>query len=393
MRNPAASSSLSRLLLLTAALLLASCDGAWTAAEPVFYERENPRRLSEWGLFDLRGAELVPAAATEVFVPANQLFSDYALKLRTMWLPDGGRMELRDGEYRFPLGAVLSKTFYYPVAAAAEPEHSPPTHSTAGEALVSWAPPQGGSDSHERIDLEDYRLLETRLLVKRDAGWEALAYVWDDEEREAFLHLAGADIPLSLHGTAFTYFVPDRNQCAACHVTEHPDGAIRPLAATVRQLQHRRARASGDSGVAILEAERLVARGWLDAAPSGPVTVDYRDPTVPLAARAAEYLNINCGHCHNAQGAADTSALILDDYTSPDAMGVCKPPVAAGGGSGGRQYNIVPGEPDRSILIYRMESSRLDEMMPELGRSLPHREGIRLIRDWIAAMPGSCSGL
>ena len=29
-------------------------------------------------------------------------------------------------------------------------------------------------------------------------------------------------------------------------------------------------------------------------------------------------------------------------------------------------------------------------MMPELGRNTVHQEGVQLIRDWIAAMPGHC---
>jgi hypothetical protein len=28
--------------------------------------------------------------------------------------------------------------------------------------------------------------------------------------------------------------------------------------------------------------------------------------------------------------------------------------------------------------------------MPELSRSLPHDEGIALVSDWIASLPGSC---
>jgi hypothetical protein len=30
-------------------------------------------------------------------------------------------------------------------------------------------------------------------------------------------------------------------------------------------------------------------------------------------------------------------------------------------------------------------------MMPEQGRNTVHREGLDLIRAWIAAMPGECS--
>ena len=71
-------------------------------------------------------------------------------------------------------------------------------------------------------------------------------------------------------------------------------------------------------------------------------------------------------------------------------MGVCKPPVAAGGGAGDRLYSIVPGEPDESILLYRMEHDDPAIMMPELGRATAHAEGVALIRDWIASLPGDC---
>jgi hypothetical protein len=53
-------------------------------------------------------------------------------------------------------------------------------------------------------------------------------------------------------------------------------------------------------------------------------------------------------------------------------------------------YDIVPGQPDQSILVYRMASSDPGEMMPELGRSIAHDEGVALMREWIAAMDGDC---
>ena len=60
----------------------------------------------------------------------------------------------------------------------------------------------------------------------------------------------------------------------------------------------------------------------------------------------------HCGHCHNANGAADTSGLLLDYADHPgDKMGLCKPPIAAGSGSGGRLYSIVPGHADQSIHV------------------------------------------
>ena len=72
------------------------------------------------------------------------------------------------------------------------------------------------------------------------------------------------------------------------------------------------------------------------------------------------------------------------------ATGLCKLPIAAGSGTGGRAFSIVPGAPDASILVHRMETTDPAAMMPELGRALAHDEGVDLIRRWVAAMEGSC---
>jgi hypothetical protein len=37
-----------------------------------------------------------------------------------------------------------------------------------------------------------------------------------------------------------------------------------------------------------------------------------------------------------------------------------------------------------------MDSDKLAIMMPELGRTLIHKEGVALVRDWIRAWDGSC---
>jgi len=63
-----------------------------------------------------------------------------------------------------------------------------------------------------------------------------------------------------------------------------------------------------------------------------------------------------------------------------------KPPVAAGRGSGGFDYDIVPGDPDHSILLYRLDSTDPGIMMPELGRSTIDQEGVALIRAYIEAL-------
>jgi hypothetical protein len=67
---------------------------------------------------------------------------------------------------------------------------------------------------------------------------------------------------------------------------------------------------------------------------------------------------------------------------------VCRNPFAAGAGTGGRLYDVVPGDPDASILVYRMESLDADARMPELGTRVIDPAGIELVRAWIAGMEG-----
>ena len=116
-----------------------------------------------------------------------------------------------------------------------------------------------------------------------------------------------------------------------------------------------------------------------------PKAAVWDDPSSGnLDERARIYLDINCAHCHSSEGPANTTGLFLNIYQNDDiAYGIMKTPVAAGRGSGGLSYDIVPGKPNESILIYRMESTHPGIAMPEIGRTLVHKEGVALLREWI----------
>jgi len=342
-------------------------------SEPTFFAAENPLRLSDWNLLSISGGELQTNSSTLKFQPRNTLFTDYAHKLRTMWIPVDSQVELQDNRFVYPVGTVLSKTFYYPV------------NGSGGFVRVA------DSGEVSSLSLADHRLIETRLLVRRQSGWEAFPYVWNDEQTEAFLRVAGTSQPVSLSGDGgtqdFTYFVPNENQCSGCHTRIHPDGGLEPLGAVAHQLNFTPPGAAQQQTA----LAAMVQKGWLSSVPQLAELPHWQDESLPLAQRATAYLDMNCGHCHNPDGPADTSALLLDGFArTVREMGSCKPPVAAGGGAGDRLYGIVPGEPDESILLYRMQSTEPDEMMPELGRALVHEEGLELVREWIDAMPGNC---
>ena len=361
--------------LLTAGLLAlaAACQPAGpqvTVPEPGF----RPERLSDWGLILRSGDRLVLGDGVEPYAVKTPLFTDYALKLRTYYLPPGGAIGYRErSSLDFPVGSVVTKTFFYPerdgVAVAAQ----------------DWDGDVAG------LDLSRHRLIETRLLVKRDDGWEALPYVWDGDD--AYLRLTGAVQPMQValpdgERTGLPYVVPARSECAGCHATNHTDGRLELIGVKARHLN--RPYAPGGPGQLAAWAARGDLHGLPDAARIPDVPA-WNDADAPLDARARAYLDANCGHCHNPAGAADTSGLLLDAHTTAfRQLGYCKPPIAAGRGTGGRPYSIVPGAPDDSILVYRMETTDPATRMPETGRSLTHREGVDLIRQWIATLPGRC---
>lgn len=211
-----------------------------------------------------------------------------------------------------------------------------------------------------------------------------------------FFEIAGDTRLLQLKTTAgntseFTYVVPDANQCAGCHADNFTGKEISPLGPRARHLNRDYPYRSGAEN----QLEYWQKIGYLSGVPEIkelPRLAKFSDVSQSLEVRARAYLDINCGHCHNPAGAADTSGLMLN-YSETDSLklGLCKPPVAAGTGSGERLFAIVPGEPDHSILNFRVESTDPGAMMPELGRSLVHEEGVELLRQWVAAMPGNCT--
>jgi len=84
---------------------------------------------------------------------------------------------------------------------------------------------------------------------------------------------------------------------------------------------------------------------------------------------------------------ASNSGLFLDWETQkPSQLGV-EAPCGGRQGIGRAGFRHRPGHPDQSILFYRMASLEPGVMMPELGRSLIHQEGLDLIREYLAKMP------
>lgn len=375
-----------RLVLLLVALALSAC--APRPLTPRFIAEGMPEKLADWGVVGVRAGHLVLADGVQPYELNTPLFSDYAGKLRTVWMPKGQSATWKpDIAFDFPVGTVVTKTFYYPKAA---------------DGTVAPGDNLRLGDTGAGLDLSKVRLVETRVLVRRANGWAAFPYVWNDTQTGATLKRIGQAIPMTLTrpgrtdrfdhpvSSRFVYQVPNVNQCAGCHATDHAAKALLPIGLKSRHLD----REVTLAGARFNQLDRLVMVGYLKGLPPADGRVrapDWRDESVPLEPRARAWLDINCGHCHSPKGPADTSGLYLDAASPAGAsLGLCKPPVAAGQGTGGFSRDIDPGKPDQSILMFRTGSTDPGAMMPELGRALAHDEALALLRRWIAAMPPGC---
>lgn len=337
-------------------VLLIGCQSK-KAADVVLKEEFTKTDLSAWGnetlsSYNFFKGELKNLEPTETVIPYNinsPLFSDYAFKRRFLSIPPGGKMEY-DGEevFHFPEGTILIKNFYYP-ADFRNPE-------------------------------KNLRLLETRLLLLKEGAWSALPYVWNEAQDEAYLDLSGRNVRVSwTHYDGVIrevdYSIPDVNQCKSCHLK---GDKLMPIGPSARQLNR--------NNQLVEWAEKgLIAE--LPEKHKMPKLASYEDDQLPLTDRARAWLEVNCAHCHRPDGQAKTSGLhLMADVTDLQKMGVGKAPVAAGKGSGGRLFSIVPSKPNESILLFRIESTDPGIMMPEMGRKLVHQEGVELVREWIQRM-------
>lgn len=330
-----------------------------------------PSKLSGLGLFQAvpivdgvlqLAPDLVPYAL------ATELFSDYAVKTRTLRIPEGAAGWSDTEVLDFPVGTVITKTFAYP--------------------------------ADFRAPTQNIRVLETRLLVRQPTGWEAFPFVWDMAQQEATFAPGGRVLDVAFIGAdggtvETTYAVPSKNQCQECHHLVGAPGAqvLTPIGPKARNLNFE----TTVGGVRQNQLERLAGLGKLLGLPPASQRPRAIRAFVPadgtLEERARTFLDVNCAHCHRREATAgDTSQLFLD-LANADRfnLGECKRPGSAGNEVGGT-FDIVPGDHTRSILWFRFQTTQSGKMMPAIGRTLRFDEGADLLAAWIDALPARDCG-
>jgi uncharacterized repeat protein (TIGR03806 family) len=319
------------------------------------------KSLEEYGLLSGDLKNLKPNTGVLEYEPIAPLFTDYAHKLRYVWMPKGAAATFNvakpNDPFTFPDQTILMKNFYYP-------------------------------EDFTKPDA-DKRIIETRLLIKTDGEWKSYPYVWNEDQTNAAYKITGGStnvhyIDENKSPKDLKYNLLNKNQCKSCH---NYNGAFQPIGPKIKQLNNT---FTYQDGKAQNQLEKWTQMGYLkgyDSEANYPALVSMLDTKATTAQKARSYLDTNCGHCHNPAGPAATSGLHLNvEEQDPFHYGVLKSPVAAGMGAGQLKFAINRGHGQESIIHYRMNSLHPGVMMPEIGRVSIHKEGVELIKEWIDRM-------
>ncbi|MFK7981919.1 MAG: hypothetical protein AB8G86_18205, partial [Saprospiraceae bacterium] len=266
-------------LLFVLGLLLSRCQ---LGNKGIVIPIEPYEKLSQYQFFQGNLADLKPSDRVIPYDLNSPLFSDYAHKARFVWMPEGTSASYTtERELDFPKGAAIIKNFYY---------ENDETDASKGK-----------------------RIMETRLLINRGADWEAIGYIWNDEQTEAYHEVIGDIKEVSWVNTEgkpqnINYIIPNKNQCKSCHLNGKKQIPIGPK---VRNLNKTFAYADGTMN----QLEKWASIGYLsgyDGQVNHPKVATWdNEKSGDIHDRAMAYLDINCAHCHNKTGSANTSGLHL----------------------------------------------------------------------------------
>ncbi len=309
------------------------------------------KKLSEYAFFSIAKNELKPKQGVIPYTMINQMFNDNLLREKFLFLPEKGVMVYDSiAALAMPIGSCLINTAYY----------------------------------LNNGNLNERKNIETQLLMHRKTGWEALEYIWNDEQTDAELSLIGDIKNLAWKNEKGTemkveYILSSKHQCKNCHWDKD---RLTPIGFRAGNLN------LASNGVNQLDSWKK--QGILSNLPESNATpkfADWRDTSHPIFTRVKSYFDINCAHCHNTNGSANFCGLFLNrENENMETYGVYKSPTSAAKGSCNLKNDIVPGKPGESIVICRMASTDLKIKMPPLGRATNDNEGVALIIEWIAQM-------
>ena len=213
-------------------------------------------------------------------------------------------------------------------------------------------------------------------------GIYGVSYKWNEAGTEANLvSSAGENIGFNITTPdgviTQTWNIPSRASCLACHTPE----AGFALSFNTPQLNHP-GKIEGTSGNLL---SQLFLSGYLDQNPGIsadlPRHITPQDDHYSLEARVRSYLDVNCAYCHQDPGIQPLS------WKGNLHLTMAQTGIINGLASAGNNHPadrlVVPGSPNRSIILSRIASSNGYTRMPPIASNESDEVAIQLLTAWI----------
>jgi uncharacterized repeat protein (TIGR03806 family) len=355
------------LLLFALIVLIISCtksedEEEYVLLSPVTVDLTKVpyEKLSDYNFFDGPLENQKPSLNVLIYEPASSLFTDYAHKKRFVWMPKETKATYEsDGTaLNLPIGSALIKNFYYENV-----QNTTPVGST--------------------------RIIETRIMIRKDSGWIFAEYVWNNEQTEAYLDMAGSSTTVewidenNVNKVVESYRIPSEQQCMTCHKSnEQPV----PIGIKPQNLNFNYSYITGSKN----QLSKWIEVGFLEnnIPTSITSTVNYEDTQQPLELRVRSYVDINCAHCHQLNSHCDYRPMrfAFSESSNLANMGVCIDSQDMSDFPPALSKVVNPNNINRSMLYYRLNTESESYRMPLLGRTKIHTEGIALVEEWINSL-------
>ena len=222
-----------------------------------------------------------------------------------------------------------------------------------------------------------------------DQVWNGYTYIWNDDQTDAELaDSKGVDREFTLKNAKApgetrkqTWHFPSRAECTMCHTVT---GKYTLGVNTVQMNQDHNYGGVVANQLATLEHLGLFDRKLPAPAEKLARLADYRDPKADLDARRRAYLHANCSHCHRKWGGGNAEFQLISTLPLKD-LGVVNTKPGQGTFDLKDPRILVPGEPERSLIHYRMTRLGLGRM-PHIASTVVDEDAVKLIGEWIKAM-------